>query len=210
MAATDRPHNRAGYVFGYGSLVAIAPLARFLGRTSLAAEDYVLCRLNGFRRSWNIAWDNSIEAPGYAHYVDRETGERYPGHVVVLNIRPDSSSAVNGIAFRVTPEELARLDRRERNYDRVEVTDLLDTALPAPVWTYRGKSEAEARYRRGLARGDAVINRAYREAVAAGFRSHGDDHYAAYRASTDRPRVALRSLDRARPARGYAASTGKR
>jgi len=188
--------SEAGNVFGFGSLVDLAALARYLGRDDFADDEFALCRLAGHRRLWNIARDNAEHIPGHDHFVCAVTGERYAGFVAVVNIREAVGCAVNGVAFRVSADELARLDVRERNYDRVEITGRLDVALAGPVWAYRGKPAAEARFAAGLARGSAVIDHAYHERVLGAFAGHGEAFLAEYRATTDPPAVPLRRLRR--------------
>ena len=184
-------------VFGFGSLVEIAALADYLGRAPFTADEYRLCRLADHRRSWNIARDNAHDIPGLDHFVHGGSGARVDGFVVSVNIRPATGHWVNGIAFRATADELAILDHREANYDRIDVSPLIDTAPGDRVWAYRGKVVAEARYAQGLGAGTAMINSAYHTVVHLAFESHGPDFLADYLATTDPPAVPLRALRRA-------------
>jgi dephospho-CoA kinase len=186
------------YVFGFGSLVDLAALAEYLDRDAFADHEIERCRLRDYRRAWNIARDNSEVIPGHDHLVCSVSGERLDGYVTVVNIRAAPGHAVNGIAFRVSDAELAVLDRRERNYNRIEVTDRLDVTVDARVWAYRGKPAAEARYAKGVDAGTAVINSAYHTLVHLAFESHGPDFLADYLATTDPPDVPLRPLQRVR------------
>ena len=188
-------HERQ-YVFGFGSLVDVATLARFLGRAPFAASEFIRCGLCDHRRAWNIARDNRRDFPGRPHYICAETGARPAVFVTVVNIRPHRGHVVNGVAFAVTPLELARLDRREAVYDRISVTGAMDVTLSGPVWAYRGKAASESCYSEGQAAGTAVISRDYHDRVAAAFTSHGADYWDAYQASTDPPAVPLRELRR--------------
>lgn len=190
--------SRKDYVFGFGSLVDLAALAEYLDREPFAEHEFERCRLHDHRRTWNIARDNTEIVPGHDHLVCAVSGERIDDFVAVVNIRSAPGHAVNGIAFRVSDDELAVLDRRERNYDRIDVTDRLDTRIESRVWAYRGKSAAEARYAKGAATGTAVINSAYHTLVHLAFESHGPDFLADYLASTDPPEVPLRPLRRVR------------
>jgi Gamma-glutamyl cyclotransferase, AIG2-like len=134
--------------------------------------------------------DNRRTIPGYKYYVDRDTGERPPIHVTFLNIYPAAEGRVNGIAFPVTVEVLDRLDRRERNYVRVEVTRLLDVDLGGTVWTYLGTEDARERFEAGA----AVVSQDYFDAIRDGFATVGglDE----FDLSTDRLTVPLRGLTR--------------
>ena len=128
-------------VFGYGSLVVEG------------AEPYTL---RGWRRTWGVAMDNRLVIPGYKVYEDPETGERPPVVVVFLDLVPDPSSAVTGAL--IDKPDLATLDRRERQYERVEVAD--------GVVAYCGRAEGRERAARGRDDGIAVSQRADLELVA--------------------------------------------
>lgn len=184
------------WVFGYGSLVDRAALAAWLRRGAFGPGETVPCRLRGWRRTWNVARDNAEIAAGRPHYVDARTGARVALFVTVLNIRPAAGEFVNGLAFRVSQAERERLDRREFNYDRIDVAGSLDRAPGGRVWVYRGSAAARARYERSVREGRAVVARRYFESVEAAFASLGPEALAEYRASTDRPSAPLADLRR--------------
>ena len=187
------------YVFGFGSLVALAGLARFLGRAPLAPREYALCSLLEHRRCWDVARDNAADLPGRPHYICAESGARLDLFVTSVNIRPRSGARVNGVAFRVGADDIARLDHREANYDRIEVSGQIDREIPGRVWAYLGSAAAEARYRQGVAAGSAVVSRQYHDIVTDAFASHGNDFLDAYHASTDAPEVPFQALRRVYP-----------
>ena len=56
---------------------------------------------------------------------------------------------------------LAELDERERNYDRHDVTELVDADLGGRVWAYVGSLAGRPRLARGRRRGTAVVARGY-------------------------------------------------
>jgi cation transport regulator ChaC len=188
------------YVFGFGSLVALDSLARYLGRDPFAADEVTRCRLGDHRRRWNVARDNREDLADHPHYVCAVSGERLAVFVTAVNIRPAPGHAVNGVAFRVTDDHLAVLDRRERNYRRIEVSGRLDADVCGPVWAYRGTAAAEARHAAGLAAGTALVNRTYLDTVHRAFASHGPAFLAEYHATTDPPEVPSRPLAKAWPA----------
>ena len=164
------------FVFGYGSL--------------MRRPGGIPCHLLGHRRAWNVAMDNRRTIPGYKYYVDPDTGERPPVHVTFLNIYAAAEGRVNGIALPVPAEVLDQLDRRERNYDRIDVTRLLDVDLGGTVWTYLGSEAARKRF----AAGTAVVSQDYFDAIREGFATVGglDE----FDQSTDRLTVPLRRLTR--------------
>jgi hypothetical protein len=173
------------FVFGYASLLI-----------DMRREDEELCRLRGYRRSWNVATDNSLTLGRYKVYLDPLTGEQPPVFVTFVNLVADRGSVVAGVLFAVTPAELAELDLRERNYTRRDVSADLVEGVEGRVWCYFGTPQAEARYRDGAASGRAVVSRAYYERVREGFAACGEDALAAFRASTDEPQVPVVELER--------------
>jgi cation transport regulator ChaC len=164
------------FVFGYGSLLRL--------------EGGIPCRLLGHRRAWNVAMDNRRTIPGYKYYVDPDTGERPAVRVAFLNVYRAPAGAVNGLAFPVDPEALEPLDRRERNYDRVDVTGQLDVDLGATVWTYVGSDAARERFESGA----AVVAQGYFDDVRGGFATARG--LEAFERSTDPLTVPLRRLTR--------------
>jgi hypothetical protein len=139
------------FVFGYGSLPA--------------ERSGMPCRLRDHRCHWGVAMDNRETIPGYKVYVDPATGERPAVEVAYLSITPHEGEHVDGYAFPVTDEELVALDRRERNYVRCDVSELVDD-LGGRVWAYVGSAAGRRRLERGRRRGTAVISRGYLEKVA--------------------------------------------
>ena len=169
------------YVFGYGSLV-------LEGAGSLEM-------LPGHRRVWGVATDNVRRIPGYKTYLSRSNGNRVDVYVAFVDIEPDPSSVVRGLVRPVSEEELAELDLRERNYERVDVTDLIETDFGGPVWTYRGSAEGRARLDCGRAEGRAVVSKDYVERVHEGLRALGDGELERFEAQSDLPVADLERVD---------------
>ncbi len=103
-------------VFAYGSLVSAVSAAETLGRDEALVQPAVL---RGWRRSFSLARDNRRCEKTFA----APDGE-IPEIVLALNVEPDPTgrAEVNGALIDVTADELARLDRRELRYDRVDVS----------------------------------------------------------------------------------------
>lgn len=141
---------RSDWVFAYGSL---------LGGPRHPAL------LTGRRRAWTVAMDNRVALPGYKVYEDR-SGRRPPVLVAFLDLVVDASAFVEGGLLRVDADMLGALDRRERQYRRVEVTDRVEGLPPrARVWTYVGRAHSRLRVHRAGA--PIVVHDAYARAAAA-------------------------------------------
>ena len=168
-------------MFGYGSLV-------FEGSGLMAV-------LPGHRRVWGVATDNIRSIPGYKMYLLRSDGSRPEVYVAFADIESDPSSSVRGVVRPVSEKELAQLDRRERNYDRIDVTDLIEGDFGGRVWAYRGSPEGRERLRRGRAEGRAVVSRDYTEKVQAALRTLGEDDHERFMAESDLPVWNLERVD---------------
>lgn len=161
------------YVFGYASLVA------------LETAETVPGRLRGFRRRWGVAMNNWEGGEGAKHWLDGETGERPRIRVAYLDLYERRDCAVNGIALPVDAAGLAKLDAREINYRRVEVSDAFEGDVEGTVFTYVGLDAARERCRRGAAEGDVFAGRAYAAGVRLAFERLGAEALAEYERTTD-------------------------
>lgn len=171
------------FVFGYGSLAH-----------DLLAN-VTVTRLCGYRRVFGVAADNSIAIPGYKRY--RSVDGRFPTvFVAYLDIVEQPEMVVNGVLAPAEAAALADLDRRERNYDRIDVTAAIDSPPPGRVWAYVGSPGGRARLAAGRATGTAVVQRGYLEHVQAGFRRLGDAEYDDFLTSSDLDGLPLLDLER--------------
>jgi cation transport regulator ChaC len=173
------------FVFGYGSLSAEA----------LATDAPQVATLAGFVRVWNVAMDNSADLPGYKYYVDAVTQRRPAAHVTFLNLTPQSGIACVGLLLPVDAEQLGRLDARERNYTRHEVTaQIRGPEVSGPVYAYIGTRAARERFATGVSAGSAVIARDYLESVERCYEDMGLRRE--YRVSTRSPECRVADLAR--------------
>ena len=166
------------YVFGYGSL-----LERWRDRAE--HDEPTPAELGGYRRTWNVAMDNLRTIPGYKYYVDRATGERGAWFVTFLNVVVDPRATVNGVLFAVTGDQLAELDERERNYNRIEVSARLSPAVDGEAWVYAGSDAAVRRFAVGHRTGRAVVSLDYYERVLGDFAALGPDAADTFKQLTD-------------------------
>lgn len=168
------------FVFGYGSLTGRpGPVP-----TRELKEHGFVADLAGLRRIWGVAMDNRRDLPGYKYYTDGD-GRRPDAFVAYLDLvaAPDDTSAtVNGLCLPVDDATLRQLDRRERNYERTDVSDRV-AAGGARVWAYIGMAAARERLAEGRRTATAVIDAGYVRTVEAGFAVLGDDELASVRAS---------------------------
>jgi hypothetical protein len=146
--------------------------------------------------------DNSITIPGYKYYVIPDSGERPNVFVTFLNLAYDPGSAVNGVAMPVSSNDLNTLDKRERNYERRDVTDRIRGHVDGTIWTYIGSTDARRRFERGLREGRAAVSREYYDAVVNDFATLGACALNEFWATTAEPVcqvLDLRRVDVAEP-----------
>ena len=147
------------FVFGYGSLAADLHGGR-------------VAELRGYRRVWGVAMDNRVDVPGYKHYRLRSDGSRPAVFVAYLDVIADARASTRGVCVPVEEAQLPALDRRERNYDRVDVTHAV-AAAPGTVWAYIGTPAGRGRLRRARDGGRAVVSRDYLERTRTAFAALG-------------------------------------
>jgi dephospho-CoA kinase len=160
------------WVFGYGSLVSAASVARTIGRSVDADVDLHVTRLNGFGRRWNYG---SLHLRGDWEHDGRTVTS---GLVVSLGLVEADDETCNGTVVRVTDDELAALDWRERDYERTDVTDLIeaDRRFAGPVVTYVPRPSAIDRYLTARDSARAAVRRSYWYLVHETFEHLGPDH----------------------------------
>jgi Gamma-glutamyl cyclotransferase, AIG2-like len=129
--------------------------------------------------------------------------------LVALGIIEADGETVNGVIGRVTDEELVELDRRERHYDRVDVTQRVSVRgadhVDGRIVVYVPRAEAIAHYESARDRGVAAIELRYWELVDAAFASLGADAHVRYHATTPAPDVPILELVREWPTAGQPA-----
>lgn len=129
------------YVFAYGSLMDPDS-----AQATLGYAPYLLpARLTGYRTAWNVAAriNEGRNLGRTALYAD---GKLYEGLIVPIGLEAGRDYTTNGMIFLAQEEDLALLDDREVNYDRVDVTESITwfaTDAPAnsfQVYTYVPKA----------------------------------------------------------------------
>jgi cation transport regulator ChaC len=186
-------------VFGYGSLVSPASLGATLGRPVLPGEGWAEAVVHDYGRRWNY---------GILHTEGRWTdadGIERSVTIVALGVVAATGESANGVVVAVSDRELARLDHRERHYDRVDVSELFEpVASRGPVIvgagdrvvTYVPRPEAVDRYRAAKESGTAAIEQRYWDLVDGAFGALGPDRRVRYHATTPVPDVPVRAVRR--------------
>jgi cation transport regulator ChaC len=183
------PANGSTWVFGYGSLVDPESLGRTLGRTVTPGVDFIEAELAGWGRRWNYG-------VGHVTGAWRTAGGDLidDGVIVALGLVASPGESVNGVVARVSDLEVAALDVRERDYDRVDVTAAVTVAEPrfdpaARIVTYVPRQSSIERYEAARDAGRAGIRSSYWGLVDAAFAVLGNDRLTRYRSSTPAPDV---------------------
>lgn len=180
-----------GYVFGYAT---IADASDHLVVRSASTVPPVYGHVQGYRRVWNAAVANLAATTDHKHYIDPVTGDRPDVAVVTLNMEPDATVSVNGIAVPVDEASLALFDRREHFLHRIEVGHRFTGTGDLPVWAYTATAESLALYGSARAGGRAVIRQSYYNRVLRTFHDLGSDAWVDFERSTCAPECPIVDL----------------
>lgn len=136
------PKGSVGLI-AYGSLMSLKSMEQTLGHKYEGPAHRV--HLLGYERAWVCVrpW-NDPEATGRAERIEASFlrgDERVPlAGAVELNIYPKKKGRINAILYLVTEADLLDLDKRERGYRRVDVTDKIEEIRfrSGNVYVYEG------------------------------------------------------------------------
>ena len=142
-------------------------IARTVRRT-IQPEELKIVELEGYVRKWQLVDAVIVEG--------RE--QEGPLEAVFLDLERDEAGSVNGILVPVIDSDLKRLDGREKNYDRINVTAAISTKTKGAVFTYIGKAEFTN------PGSGALVLRGYEELIEEGLSHWGDEFTRNYYAST--------------------------
>jgi len=178
------------WLFAYGSLVSPQSLAETIGRTVDVGSGMYVARLNGWGRRWNygsLRMRGSWTHDGVA--VDH-------GLVVSLGVVAAPAEHCIGTVFAVRPDELARLDHREADYHRLDVTDRCTVengpAIPR-IEAYIPNPSSIARYEAARDDDRAAIRRSYWDLVHDAYAALGADH-GAHMVATPQPDIPVADI----------------
>jgi cation transport regulator ChaC len=180
------------WVFGYGSLVSPESFGATIGRDLRSGIDLFEAELAGYGRRWNYALGSSS-----GRLTDGSRDEQLRT-IIALGLVAADDEAANGIIGWVRDDEVGALDRRERRYDRVDVTALTTSAtdVEGPIVTYVPRLEAVDDYEAARDQGVAAIELRYWDLVDHAFGELGPRQLAQYRATTPPPDVPILEMTR--------------
>jgi len=118
------------YLFGYGSLINPKSIKRTLGR-EIKAEDLIEALIHDYVRKWQLV--------DWVMFGENNLGRPIPA--IFLDLMRQVGAKTNGILIPISEEELNKMDKRERNYDRVNVSNLIKPNMSEYIYTYFGKKE---------------------------------------------------------------------
>lgn len=182
------------WVFGYGSLVSPDSFGHTLQRRPQFGVDFFEAEVTGFGRRWNYG---SLSATGRA---SDPGGTVRVWTIVALGLTESADETVHGTIGWVSNDELVALDRRERYYDRVDVSALASVVGAAQVTesvvTYVPRREAVERYEQSRDRGEAAVDQRYFDLVDRAFGDLGADRRRRYHDTTPAPDIPVLRLQR--------------
>ena len=159
------------WLFGYGSLVSPASLASTIGRDPGAGMH--IAHVDGYGRRWN--YGSKVLRGDWIHEDRTIVG----GLVVSLGVVAADGEACNGVVFDVDDDELAALDWRERDYERVDITEMTSVDVEqfdGRVQVYVPRQSSIERYEQARDEGRAAIRQSYWTLVEDAFAALGDHH----------------------------------
>ena len=121
-------NDRKSYVFGYGSLMNPASIQRTVAR-EVPRDTLIPAILRDYVRKWDLV--------DWIRFEQDLSGTVVPA--AFLDVAQQPGREVNGILLALSEEELSRMDGREKNYDRVNISSLIEPRVSPDVFTYVGK-----------------------------------------------------------------------
>ncbi len=117
------------YIFGYGSLINPKSIQRTLGR-EIRVEDLVEAKIHDHIRKWQLV-----------DWVLIEGSDKKSIPAIFLDLVWLPEVKTNGILVPLAADELHKMDQRERNYNRINVSTFIEPKVNEHIYTYMGKKE---------------------------------------------------------------------
>jgi len=190
------------WVFGYGSLVSPESFARTVGRVIDDSGNRRKAELTGYGRRWNYG------SPGELRSWSASDDATTSGVIIYLGLKESISDCCNGVVVRLSDFEIAAVDRRERDYARVDVSALMVVEGPSienRVVTYVPRPSAIERYLHARSDGRAAVDRSYWDLVHGAFERLGQSELDRFTNSTPAPDVPIADVQ---PWKAHPAATG--
>ncbi len=170
------PDGMVGLI-GYGSLTSQKQMAIQLGKPYEGEVEIV--HLEGYQRTWSATTPNEIEFPPKGDLIRclLKGDSIYPNKLSVLNIRKNDSVAINCCFFIIEEKDLLLLDKTEKGYKRIEVTDKIQEfdVSEGKVWAYQAMEEF-TEYPKEDGSYNFVLPNVYLEFLEAGFAELGETY----------------------------------
>lgn len=100
------------WIIGFGTLLLKHSLGDTVGSTNSDGKEYIPVTIRNYKRLFNVV---------ASHYTPTHKLTDSSIETAAANVEFAREESFNGVAFRVSEEELAQLDVRERYYQRVQV-----------------------------------------------------------------------------------------
>lgn len=115
------PEGKVGLI-GYGSLTSSKQMEQQLGKKYDGPVQIV--HLTGYQRNWNMVFPNNLPHPPVDHIImciqDQDT--IIPQSIVNPNLEVKEGAFMNACFFIIDEQDLSIIDRTEKGYERIEVT----------------------------------------------------------------------------------------
>lgn len=157
------------YIFGYGSLINEASLAKTIGR-EIRLSDSDVVQVKGFKRVWN--YKVKVESLLLSKIVE----------ATYLNLVTSKDSYVNGVIIKVTKDEFEKLKLREKYYSVIEVSEKIIDKKYEKVYTFLCEDK---KYIAEKGDENAVIMKKYIDMVESGCKNIGDSFLKEFIETTD-------------------------
>ncbi|MEM1338982.1 MAG: hypothetical protein AAF634_15645 [Bacteroidota bacterium] len=168
------PQGKVGLI-GYGSLTSSEQMAAQLGKPYTGGVEIV--HLEGFQRTWTATTPNQLQFPPVGLLLRcLYAGDSIaPKKLSALNIQKNDSVAINCCFFIIDEEDLEPIDRTEKGYQRIEVTDKIRefNVSGGRVWAYQAMPEFTETPKTENPQNYAVA-KLYLDFLEAGFSELGD------------------------------------
>jgi len=121
------------YVFAYASLMHPNSVRKTLNKDNSYNVELIPAKLNHYKKTWS---SYKINREGY-----KSSEGNHIDYIAYINIEEDFNSQTLGVIIKVSKDELLKLDERESNYVRIDVTNnitLFDTEIEpdTTIFTY--------------------------------------------------------------------------